>query len=457
MSYGDVRLISFYLPQYHPVPENDQWWGKGFTEWANVAKAKPSFPGHYQPHLPSDLGFYDLRVPEVREAQAKLAKEFGINGFCYYHYWFNGKQLLERPFQEVVDSGKPEFPFCLCWANENWTRKWDGHDQEILVSQGYSEVDDREHIKALLPAFRDRRYITVRGKPIFLVYKVDSLPNPMRTAAIWKEEVLKAGLPGIYLCTVTSLKTLHLINPEEIGFDAAVDFQPDFDNPPLRLRPAYKSSLHKQVGNYYSDNLVISYADLLSKMISRPDPMYKMFPGVTPGWDNTARRKNGAFIILDNSPDLYAFWLRREIVTSKRRFKDDERLVFINAWNEWGEGNHLEPDQQWGLEFLRATRRALDDSDTWRVEDLEDLTKKRPIQDGLSLSTALYPEDMANNAFWAYTEKDMKKTRYWATLCLITEPRWIRNKGLISILVETIIGSSLMNRIRKNKRENNVV
>ncbi|MDJ0634982.1 MAG: glycoside hydrolase family 99-like domain-containing protein [Xenococcaceae cyanobacterium MO_188.B29] len=186
---NNIKAIAFYLPQYHPIPENDKWWGKGFTEWTSVAKAKPLFKDHYQPHLPADLGFYDLRLPEVRQAQADLAREYGIYGFCYYHYWFNGKRLLERPFNEVLESGKPDFPFCLCWANENWTRRWDGQDREILIEQKYSVVDDREHIKSLISAFKDPRYIKIDGKPLFLIYRVNSLPDPSLTQKIWREEV----------------------------------------------------------------------------------------------------------------------------------------------------------------------------------------------------------------------------------------------------------------------------
>ena len=183
---NSAKAIAFYLPQYHPIPENDQWWGKGFTEWRNVTRARPLYPRHYQPHLPADLGFYDLRLPEVRQAQAELAHAFGLHGFCYYHYWFNGRRVLQRPFEDVLASGEPDFPFCLCWANENWTRRWDGSDDEILLEQIYSEQDDRDHLLSLLTAFRDPRYIRIEGKPLFLVYRTSALPHPARTAEIWR-------------------------------------------------------------------------------------------------------------------------------------------------------------------------------------------------------------------------------------------------------------------------------
>jgi len=219
-----IRPIAIYLPQFHPIPENNEWWEKGFTEWTNVTKARPRFLGHYQPHLPADLGFYDLRVPEIREQQAAMAKNVGIYGFCYYHYWFNGKRLLERPVNEILESGKPDFPFMLCWANENWTRIWDGKNKEILMEQKYSEEDDREHIHYLLKfVFNDPRYIKVDNKPVFCVYKSDLLPNTKRTLAIWREEAKKVGLE-LYLCRmeVDSNEGKEKLD----GFDAAIEFQP---------------------------------------------------------------------------------------------------------------------------------------------------------------------------------------------------------------------------------------
>ena len=339
-----TKAIAFYLPQYHPVPENDQWWGKGFTEWTNVAKAKPLFPGHYQPHVPSDLGFYDLRLPEVRKAQADMARQYGISGFCYYHYWFNGKRLLNRVFDEVMVTGKPDFPFCLCWANENWTRAWDGGDSEILVGQKYSRQDDLDHIKWLIQAFRDPRYIKIYGKPLLLIYRAGDLPDSTNTAVLWREEVIKAGFPDLYLCKIESFTDEHS-DPVESGFDASVEFQPDWTN----------------LGNkspQYDNINVFNYTDIVDRMIHKPDPGYMRFPCVTPSWDNSPRRGKDGYIFHNSNPVIYEKWLRHAISTVGNH-KPEEKIVFINAWNEWGEGNHLEPDIKSGHAYLHATKRAI--------------------------------------------------------------------------------------------------
>jgi len=339
-----ARLLAFYLPQFHPIPENDAWWGEGFTEWVNVLKAKPLFPGHYQPHLPANLGAYDLRLPEVREAQADLAREHGIYGFCYYHYWFNGKILLGLPFDEVLASGQPDFPFCLCWANENWTRTWDGLDQHVLISQTYTLEDDREHIRWLGRAFRHPNYIRIEGKPLFLVYKVSKIPDPLRTTSLWREEARRIGVGELYLCTVESMLQ-DRVKPTANGFDAAVEFQPDWAN----LGPADPRD---------DDNYVYDYAFLVERMLRKRPPSYKRFPCVTPGWDNTPRRRDHAFIFKDSTPELYERWLG-SVLDRSISPDSEENLVFINAWNEWGEGCHLEPCQRWGPAYFEATRRAV--------------------------------------------------------------------------------------------------
>lgn len=360
---NSTRLISFYLPQFHAIPENDEWWGKGFTEWTNVKKAKPLFPGHYQPHEPGELGYYDLLDPSVREAQAALAKEYGIYGFCYYHYWFNGRRLLERPFNEVLSSGKPDLPFCLCWANENWTRAWDGMNEHVLMAQKYCEDDDRRHIRWLIGAFRDKRYIRVNGKPIFLVYRASLMPDPSRTASIWREEAAKSGIGEIFLCKVESYPE-EGGDPSGMGFDAAVQFPPNWRTQRVswvdNVLSFGKHTLSKLMpGNVLLDHRVADYQAYAERDKRLPKPGYKRFPGVMPGWDNSPRRQSRAAIFKGSSPEIYGAWLEEAIRRSMEDLSGDERMVFINAWNEWGEGNHIEPCQKWGRAYLEATRKAL--------------------------------------------------------------------------------------------------
>jgi lipopolysaccharide biosynthesis protein len=345
----DVRAIAFYLPQFHPIPENDRWWGKGFTEWTNVTKARPNFKGHYQPHLPADLGFYDLRVPEVREQQAELAREYGIHGFCYHHYWFGGRRLLERPFNEVLGSGRPDFPFCVCWANHDWTRCWDGGENELLVAQRHSAEDDRNFIRALFPAFEDRRYIRINGKPLLIVYQAGILPDAKQTATIWREEMKNAGLGEIYLCLVQGG---YILDPRPHGFDAAVEFPP---------RGATIKKLDAQIAKF-NPNFAGSICDYLliaTAMIHKPKPDYTLFRGVMPGCDSTPRRQDAGIICINSSPEAYEYWLGKAVEHMIIKYEGDERMVFINAWNEWGAGTHLEPDRRYGRRYLEATRNVL--------------------------------------------------------------------------------------------------
>jgi lipopolysaccharide biosynthesis protein/glycosyltransferase involved in cell wall biosynthesis len=344
-----AKLIAFYLPQFHPIPENDAWWGEGFTEWTNVAKAKALFADHYQPHLPADLGFYDLRLPAVREAQAELARDAGIHAFCYYHYWFGGKRLLQRPFDEVLASGQPDFPFCLCWANEPWSRRWDGQERNVLQPQTYSEDDDCEHIKWLIPALSDPRALTVEGKPLFIVYQARDLPDPARTADLWRREVRRAGLPGLYLVTVETGWDAGW-DSTEAGFDAKVLFQPQFSL--LTTVPSLDVDGPKTLR-------VFDYAQAWP-VLSNPDPVtYRRYETVCAGWDNSARTRAQGWLLHDSTPEAYEKWLRQAIA----RVQDEppeHRLVFLNAWNEWAEGAHLEPDQRHGHAYLEATSRALE-------------------------------------------------------------------------------------------------
>ena len=344
----DVRAIAFYLPQFHPIPENDAWWGEGFTEWRNVVKAQPLFPGHDQPQLPADLGYYDLRAAETREAQATLARRYGISGFCYYHYWFSGKRLLERPFNEVLASGEPDFPFCLCWANEPWSRQWDGRPTDVLQPQPYSEQDDLEHIHWLIPALSDPRAIKVRGKPLFLVYQGRELPAAERTIETWRREAERAGLPGLHLVAVESGWDAGW-DATQVGFDAKVLFQPQFSL--LRTTPRTEIA-------GMPDLQVFDYQKAWP-LLANPEPVpYPRYETVFPAWDNTARKGERGWVVHDSSPAAYEEWLRLA-VRRAAKMPAGERLVFLNAWNEWAEGAHLEPDAKHGHDYLEATRRAL--------------------------------------------------------------------------------------------------
>ncbi len=354
-----LRFIAFYLPQYHPIPENDEWWGTGFTEWVNVAQARPLFKDHYQPHVPADMGFYDLRVAETRVQQAQLAKSFGIEAFCYYHYWFEGRRLLQRPFEEVLRSGEPDFPFCLCWANENWTRRWDGSAKSMLLPQSYGPDDDRRHMQWLAGAFADPRYVRIDGRPVFLVYRVSDLPDPARTVDVWKSEAQRLGVGEPYLCAVHSFE-LDRRDPADFGFDAAVQFAPDFVNIGPGMKPLKRKFMRVfRPRNPHRKNKIRDYVEHSRKLLDAPTPPYKRYPCVTPGWDNSARRRTGAAVILRGStPEAYERWLR-EAVERFVPYSPEENLFFVNAWNEWAEGNHLEPDRRWGMAYLDAHARLL--------------------------------------------------------------------------------------------------
>jgi lipopolysaccharide biosynthesis protein len=353
-----MKLIAFYLPQFHPIPENDGWWGQGFTEWTNVARARPRFAGHYQPDLPADLGFYDLRLPETREAQAELAREYGIYGFCYYHYWFAGRRLLERPLDEVIALGKPDFPFCICWANENWTRKWDGLENEVLIQQSFSAEDDVLHIQSLARVFEDPRYIRVEGKPLFLVYRAGILPDARATTDRWREEAQRLGLGGLFLCRVE--RTPEGGDPRPLGFDAAVEFSPNGGSMHRMLtkwdRRMYQ--IRKQLQKPGRASLVFDYKRYTDLQLADLGCSYPRFPCVFTSWDNSPRSAV-PMIFTGSTPSLYRSWLRNAIERAKV-FQTKDRFVFINAWNEWAEGAHLEPCQHWGRAYLEATRYALE-------------------------------------------------------------------------------------------------
>jgi lipopolysaccharide biosynthesis protein len=351
-----ARLIAFYLPQFHPIPENDVWWGKGFTEWTNVARARPLFPGHYQPHIPADLGFYDLRVPETRVAQAELAREYCIEAFCYYHYWFKGKRLLESPFDQVLASGEPDFPFCLAWANESWSRRWLGEEKQILQRQTYSQEDDFNHIRWLIRAFADPRYLRVKGRPLFLIYRPTDLPDARRTTEIFRNECSQRGMVEPYLVGINA--HCAFLDCRTIGFDGTLNFDPqlgalpDFMNDRASLS---KWKRNRALGVRSSSLKLYEDAEARERMLN----LHKDFPtipSVFVGWDNSPRRGRNGIIVVRGTPGHFERRLA-QVAQSVQVRPLDERLVFLNAWNEWAEGNHLEPDLKDGREYLEAVRR----------------------------------------------------------------------------------------------------
>jgi hypothetical protein len=347
------RVIAFYLPQYHPIPENDHWWGKGFTEWTNTAKARPLFRGHYQPHVPADFGFYDLRVPEVRAAQAALARQYGLEGFCYYYYWFAGKRLLERPFNEVLNSGEPAFPFCLCWANATWTGVWHGEPNRILIEQTYpGKADDEAHFDELLRAFRDPRYVTVDGKPLYVVHRPLDIPNVRSVMDSFRAMAERAGLKGLHLVGVTPHKVW---NPHDYGFDALIiQRMPALDGAIPWRYPVTK--LKALLGKHRLT--VRPYSDCLSKLITPHVSQLEYYPCLLPNWDNTPRSGMNGLVLEGSTPELFRQHVR-DALTRIQAKPQQHRLVFLKSWNEWAEGNHMEPDLRFGLGYLEALRSEL--------------------------------------------------------------------------------------------------
>lgn len=342
-----VKTIAFYLPQFHPFPENDKWWGKGFTEWTNVTKAKPNFIGHYQPHLPIHNGFYDLRVPEVMIEQAKLAKNYGIHGFNFYYYWFDGKILMHKPYEILLKHKEIDINFCITWANENWTRRWDGAEHDILMAQNHCEEDSIKFIESLYKYFEDNRYIRVDNKPVLIIYRVDIIPNMKETVDLWRRKVKEAGFDGIYLiCS----QTFGIKSPVAYGFDAAVEFPPHTVQS-MQINDQVNFINKEFEGKIYDYNLVVNNA------VKSLEPDYKLFRTTMLSWDNTARKQNASHIFNNFSLLKYKQWFSHTVanVYNNDKYKLDEKLVFVNAWNEWAEGTHLEPDRKFGYGYLQTS------------------------------------------------------------------------------------------------------
>ena len=347
-----VRLIAFYLPQFHPIPENDRWWGEGFTEWTNVRAATPQYAGHYQPRVPIDLGYYDLRDLEVQRRQVEIARRYGIGGFCFYFYWFGGRRLLETPLLNYLGDPSIDFPFCLCWANENWTRRWDGRQQDLLIGQEHSPEDDLKFIEYVSRYFRDSRYIHIDGRPLLLVYRPALLPDAAVTVERWRDWCRENGASEPYVAMVQSFQSL---DPRPYGMDAAVEF-------PWHTGMPADITVHVVPAKSKFRGYVFDWEDYAERSADQPDQPWMQMRGVMPGWDNTPRRKSLAHLFQGHSPALYGRWLKSAMRwTLARHRSPDERLLFINAWNEWGEGAYLEPDQRFGFAFLQATRNAVEE------------------------------------------------------------------------------------------------
>ena len=379
MSEKKARVIAFYLPQFHPVPENDEMWGKGFTEWTNVAKATPLFKGHYQPQIPSDLGFYDLRVPEVREEQAKMAEEYGVEGFCYWHYWFgNGKRILERPFNEVLESGKPDYPFCLAWANHSWSNKtWQktAHftkDVTFLEQTYPGEEDYTLHFNAILPAFKDSRYITVDGKPLFVIFDPEAIPDIADFIQLWQKLAKENGLKGIYfVARLSSMSKLSLSNVAvkdesheryqkylDLGFDGINSDTQRYAEAKVAgfFNKASRAVIRKVAGNFTAHRY--EYDEIMKYFHVEEEKRECVFPQILPRLDRTPRSGKDARIYVNSTPEKFEKAVEDALQLVENR-DPEHRIIFLQAWNEWGEGNYIEPDLKFGRGYLEALKKVI--------------------------------------------------------------------------------------------------
>ena len=345
-----AKAIAFYLPQFHCFPENEAWWGPGFTEWTNVTKAVPQFVGHEQPQLPADLGFYDLRVPEVLQRQVALARRYGIHGFCFHYYWFGGKRLMEQPLELFLSQPDLDFPFCLCWANENWTRRWDGREEEVLISQQHGPENDLAFIRDLERYLRDPRYIRIDGRPLLVVYRASLLPDPAATVERWRRHCRDAGIGEIFV----AMAQFDAEDPTAFGFDAAVEF------PPHKLAKGFDSiNATLDVVNPGYQGSVFHYQSIVDSAKAWPDKGFPLVRSVFPGWDNEARRPGNGYTFAFSTPERYRDWLEFAVSYAQAHPVAGETIVMINAWNEWAEGAKLEPDARHGHAYLEATRQVL--------------------------------------------------------------------------------------------------
>jgi lipopolysaccharide biosynthesis protein len=351
-----TKLVAFYLPQFHPIPENDAWWGAGFTDWTNVAKAIPQFVGHHQPRLPGELGFYDLRTPGILSAQADLARSYGVNAFCFHYYWFGGKRLLERPLNSFLADKSIELDFCICWANENWTRRWDGREGDVLIAQSHSLGDHARVFDNMASYLEDERYLRIDGKPLVLVYRPELIADVVAMGEIWRERALRRDWPGLFLAGTSAFR---FEDPAAIGFDALVEFPPHgLVTKRIDAGLAWLNTNH--AGAVYDYEGLVN--EELRRAMAAKTNEFLTFPGVMPGWDNEPRRPGRGVVFHRAEPKAYGRWLSASIKRAERMLPAGARFVFINAWNEWAEGACLEPDRAFGRGYLEETARVVAES-----------------------------------------------------------------------------------------------
>lgn len=390
---GPVKLIAYFLPQFHTIPENDAWWGKGFTEWTNVTKALPRYIGHRQPCLPADLGFYDLRCVDVLRKQAQLARRGGLYGFCLHNYWFSGRRVLETPLETFLKNPEIDIHFCLNWANENWTRTWDGGENEILLRQRYDLKDDIRYAESLLPALRDPRYIRIDGRPLVMVYRPKIIPNAADWVKSWRKVLTENGVGDPY---VVMTQTFGDADPRPYGMDAAAGFPPH--NGGWQV-PNDRESMRLLDLRFYGRAL--SYEALARRTLSNNPGDYRLFPGICPGWDNGARRPFVGEGFYGANPRAYGIWLKAAI-SQAMAAPMSERFVFINAWNEWAEGAYLEPDRHFGYAFLAETRRVLES-----IQSGVDVP--RPSLPSRVVLKRLYPEPSTSSRAFNFLARTARK------------------------------------------------
>jgi 2-polyprenyl-3-methyl-5-hydroxy-6-metoxy-1,4-benzoquinol methylase len=453
-----VRVIAFYLPQFHPVPENNLWWGNGFTEWTNVVKAAPLFEGHYQPHLPTDLGLYDLRVRQTRHDQVALAKQYGIDGFCYHYYWFSGKRMLHAPLDDMLADPESAMSFCLCWANENWTRRWDGGNNEVLLEQKYLPEDDENFIKSLIPFFRDQRYIKLDDAPFLVVYRPQDMPNPKKSVTVWRDYCRSLGIKNIH---VSAALIRGNQDYKQFGFDSGVEFPPHN----VGVQP-----LQEPMGFYnVFSGIMLKYHEVAQSYLTRHYPDANVFRTVFPSWDNTARVGSSALVVLDGTPSNYEYWLSETIRLTKENCSGPELFVFVNAWNEWAEGCHLEPDRRYGLRFLEATLRAkMGESKITSFEHATCLRSRRRLSTDL-LTVSKYHSTVALRRYRLWSSKHPRLERFVKMLrvppmkqlvknCLMLVPavrRYLAEKATLEIARRQAVENSdrYLTELRKQSSE----